>query len=155
MAQTRINDPYGSRPAPEPEASDCSLSSSPQSDEESTRTRLNHPRNIKLFFWTLGLLLAFLQAVANRNSPSTLDIIAYLDVADAYLRGDWGQAINGNWSPLYSWLLALALGILKPSPFWEFPMVKLVNFLVFVFSFASLPVSLKVRCPNFVDRAEI
>lgn len=41
------------------------------------------------------------------------DGISYLSIAGNYLAGDWATAINGYWSPLYSWLLApfLFLGI--------------------------------------------
>ncbi len=43
------------------------------------------------------------------------DGVSYLDVADAYFRGDWKQAINGVWSPLYSWILATAMFAVKPT----------------------------------------
>jgi len=52
--------------------------------------------------------------------------ISYLDVGDTYFRGDWAAAINGYWSPLYSWCLGLALYVLKPSIWWEFITVHLV-----------------------------
>ena len=60
------------------------------------------------------------------------DGISYLDMGDAYLRGDWSTAINGYWSPLYSWLLGLAMSILKPDSYWEFPVAHLVNFLIYL-----------------------
>lgn len=34
------------------------------------------------------------------------DEIAYINIAHAYVTGNWGAAINGYWSPLYSWLMA-------------------------------------------------
>src|SRR5438046_1802855 len=49
--------------------------------------------------------------------------ISYLDMADAYRRGDWRVALVGNWSPLYSWLLALMMVVFDPSPKWEFTAV--------------------------------
>lgn len=41
------------------------------------------------------------------------DGISYLAIAEKYLRGNFAEAINGYWMPLYSWLLLplLALGI--------------------------------------------
>lgn len=41
------------------------------------------------------------------------DGISYLAIAERYLTGDFGAALNSYWSPLFSWLLAplLALGI--------------------------------------------
>src|SRR5690242_9693843 len=35
--------------------------------------------------------------------------ITDLDMADAYLRGDWRTALVGLWGPLYPWLLALMM----------------------------------------------
>jgi len=60
------------------------------------------------------------------------DGISYLDIGDAYWRGDWHMAINAYWSPFYSWILGLFLKLLKPSPYWEYPVVHLVNFLIYV-----------------------
>ncbi len=67
------------------------------------------------------------------------DGISYLDIGDAYLRGDWHVALNAMWSPLYSWLAGFWLKLFTPSPFWEFTVVRLLNFLIYVaalFSFA-------------------
>ncbi len=33
------------------------------------------------------------------------DEISYIDVAHSYFTGQWGTAINGYWSPLYSWII--------------------------------------------------
>ncbi len=65
------------------------------------------------------------------------DGIAYLDIGDAYFRGDWEAALNPVWSPLYSWVLGLAGAIGKPSIEWEFPLVHLVNLGIFAFALAS------------------
>jgi hypothetical protein len=59
------------------------------------------------------------------------DGIDYLDMGDAYLRGDWDMAINGIWSPLYSWILGLVLRIVQPSIHWEFPVVQITNFVIY------------------------
>ena len=95
------------------------------------------PVKIRLVFWCFGILLAAIQAIRYCYTLSSDDIVPYLDIADAYLRGDWTNAINGNWSPLYSWLLGSILWLLKPSPAWEFQTVKLLNFLIFLFAFIS------------------
>jgi len=92
---------------------------------------------LKAIFWVLGLFLGWLQAWAHRFSLSSEDAVSYLDIGDAYLRGDWHRAINAYWSPLYSWLLGFSIAILKPSPYWEFFVVKLVNLFIFLVAFAS------------------
>ncbi|HKY03473.1 MAG TPA: hypothetical protein VJQ56_01220, partial [Blastocatellia bacterium] len=89
----------------------------------------------RFLFWTGGLGLAFLQAWSDRYAMNP-DGVSYLDMADAYLRGDWGMAINAQWSPMYSWLLSLAFYLFSPSPFWEFPVAHLVNFSVYIFAAA-------------------
>ena len=62
----------------------------------------------------------------------THDGVAYMDTGDAWLRGDWHTAINGYFNPLYGWVQSLARLILRPSAYWEFPLVHLVNFGIFV-----------------------
>jgi hypothetical protein len=75
----------------------------------------------------LGLLHAWLGRYAmNRDGMS------YLDVGDSFFRHDWTNAVNAYWSPLYPWTIGLVLGAAQPSPRWEFPLVHLVNFGVFV-----------------------
>jgi hypothetical protein len=75
----------------------------------------------------LGLLHAWLGRYAmNRDGMS------YLDVGDSFYRHDWANALNAYWSPLYPWTVGLVLGAAQPSPKWEFPLVHLVNFGVFV-----------------------
>jgi hypothetical protein len=40
----------------------------------------------------------------------SVDGVSYIGIARHYLAGEWGEAVNGFWSPLISWLLALLLG---------------------------------------------
>ena len=60
------------------------------------------------------------------------DGISYLDVGRSFFRHDWANAINAWWSPLYPWTLGFVVGIVNPSPRWEFPVAQLVNYGVFV-----------------------
>ncbi|MFZ0419574.1 MAG: hypothetical protein WAM04_15850 [Candidatus Sulfotelmatobacter sp.] len=60
------------------------------------------------------------------------DGMSYLDVGQSFFRRDWANAINAWWSPLYPWTLGLVLGIVNPPPHWEFPLARVVNFVVFV-----------------------
>ena len=86
---------------------------------------------LKLGFRTLILVLGFLQAWAGRFYIEH-DGVNYLDVAEAYARRDWLHAINGYWSPLYSWLLAIIEIIFRPAPYWESTYLHLLNFFLFV-----------------------
>lgn len=88
---------------------------------------------VRVEVWFLGvcIVLGILQVWLSRYAMIS-DGESYLDIGDAYFRRDWAAAVNGYWSPLYSWLLGLALHILKPSPRWEFITVHLVNLMVYV-----------------------
>jgi hypothetical protein len=86
---------------------------------------------LKLFFRTVILVLGFLQAWAGRFYIDP-DGVNYLDVANAYARRDWAHAINGYWSPLYSWLLAIIETVFRPAPYWQSTFLHLLNFLFFV-----------------------
>jgi 4-amino-4-deoxy-L-arabinose transferase-like glycosyltransferase len=65
------------------------------------------------------------------------DGISYLDIGDAYFTGDWENAINPVWSPMYSWVLGLALYVFKPPMAMEFRLVHLVNYSIYLTALAS------------------
>lgn len=79
----------------------------------------------------LASVLGALDSWTTRNTLNPMGV-SYLDMGDAYFRGDWGTAINGFWSPLYSLPLGLAMRLIKPSPEWEFALVHLVNYLIYL-----------------------
>lgn len=63
--------------------------------------------------------------------------MSYLDVGDSFFRRDWTNAINAWWSPLYPWTIGIVLGVFKPSPRFEFPLVHVVNFGIFLVALAA------------------
>jgi len=93
-------------------------------------------RRLIAIFWVIAVVLGAFLAWDSRHAMNP-DGMCYLDMAEAYLRGDWDMAINGHWSPLYSWLLGLAMVVLKPSPFWEFSVAHLVNFVIYLCTLGS------------------
>ena len=101
-------------------------------------TRVVDPRNSNSAapFWTIALVLGLIQVWANRFYMGN-DGVPYLDMADAYLRGDWHTALNGFWNPLYAWLIGLDFLIFRPSPYWEYPVVELLNFAIYAVTVAS------------------
>lgn len=92
-------------------------------------------KRLRILFWCTAIALGAMDAWAGRYYMNP-DGISYLDMGDAYLRGDWNMAINAFWSPLYSWLLELFLKVLKPSPYQEFPVVHLANFVIYLAALA-------------------
>ncbi len=90
-------------------------------------------QKLKLFLWITCVLLGFFQIWLGRNSMNP-DGISYLDMGDAFFRGDWKMAINAQWSPLYSWIIASGLHIFHPSLRWEFIIVHLMQFFIYLFT---------------------
>ena len=104
-----------------------------------TETSIAEPgdRNLtrlELAFWLLAILLGFAHVWADHHYLMNADAMSYIDIAEAYLRRDWHTAVNTYWSPLYSWLIALGLAVAKPSPYWRFAIVHLVNFGMYLFA---------------------
>ncbi|EKU96469.1 hypothetical protein Lepto7375DRAFT_0471 [Leptolyngbya sp. PCC 7375] len=89
---------------------------------------------IKLVFWTIAIILGLAQAWGNRYQFFSGDIISYIEMGEAYLRGDWEVAIHGYFSPLYPLILSSFLSIFTPSMYWEIFAVKIVNFFIYLFS---------------------
>ena len=107
---------------PQTSVSDASRLEQPQ--------RLRPPR-VRIFLWLLAIALGAAQAWATRFTMNP-DGISYLDMGDAYWRGNWHMAINAYFSPFYSWILGFFMKVLKPSPYSEYPLAHLVNFLIYL-----------------------
>jgi hypothetical protein len=74
-------------------------------------------------------------AIAIQDQSMNEDGISYLDLGDAYLAGHW-QPINSVWSPLYPLILGTTLRLARPSLQWEFTVVHLVNFGIYLLALA-------------------
>lgn len=95
-------------------------------------------RKVQMFFRILAIGLGMLHVYAAIKSQSmNADGISYLDIGDAYFRADWANAINPVWSPLYSWILGFANFVIRPSIQWEFPVVHLVNLIIYLIALSS------------------
>jgi len=93
-------------------------------------------RGIQIAVRFVALALGFAQAWAYRFYIEP-DGVNYLDIAEAYGRRDWANAINGYWSPLYSWLLTLMQWMFHPSAYWESTFLHLLNLILFLLALAS------------------
>lgn len=93
-------------------------------------------RRLRLVFWAAGISLAILQCWERRFQLWD-DGVSYLDIADAYMRGDFRHAVNAYWSPMYSWILGVALRVFHPSAYSESTLVHAVNVLIFLFALAG------------------
>src|SRR6266851_183963 len=104
-----------------------------ESSELTSKKPPGNERLVRAILW-LGAILVSAFLTWSARYGITVDGLSYLDIADSYFRRDWGTAINAYWSPLYSWILGLGLWVLKPSPYWQFPAVQFINFLVSLFA---------------------
>jgi hypothetical protein len=91
---------------------------------------------VRTAFRSAAVVLGFLQAWAYRFYIEP-DGVNYFDIARAYLRRDWTNALNGYWSPLYSWLLAAIQWSLHPSPYFESTFLHLLNLVLFLLALVA------------------
>jgi hypothetical protein len=97
----------------------------------------NAPRHLLLraSCWVVALALGAAQAWSTRFGMNP-DGVSYLDIGEAYWGGDWHNAINAYWSPLYSWILGFALRIAKPTANEEYSLAHWVNLGIYVVALA-------------------
>jgi hypothetical protein len=88
-------------------------------------------RRLEVGCWIALIAIAVVRAWFTRYELEP-DSMSYLDMARAIATGHAGAAINGSWSPGYPVLVALFLWIFRPGMYWEFPLVHLINVLIFV-----------------------
>ena len=93
--------------------------------------RSNSRTRLETILTLSSIALGLIHAWSGRYSMN-LDGVSYLDVGDSFARRDWANALNAWWSPLYPWTLGIALKVVAPSPKWEFPLVHVVNFVIFL-----------------------
>jgi 4-amino-4-deoxy-L-arabinose transferase-like glycosyltransferase len=106
-------------------------------------------RRLRIAFWAVAISLAILQCWERRFQLWD-DGVSYLDIGDAYMRGDFRHALNAYWSPMYSWILGIALRIFHPSGYWESSLVHAVNVVIFLFALAGFEFLLRsVAWPEF------
>ncbi len=102
----------------------------------------------------IALVVGLIQVWANRFYMA-YDGTSYLDMGDAYMRGDWHTAINGYWNPLYAWILGIGLLVLHPSAYWEYPAVQLINFGIYAVTLAAFEYFLRGLLQKREDAAAI
>jgi hypothetical protein len=126
---------------------------------ESLRWLPRSGRRVAWLRWGFRLLAAAMAglhawaaAVSHSMNP---DGVNYLDIGDAYFRGDWATAVSTTWSPLYSWLTGAALWLFKPEMRWEFPLIHALNFLIFLAALSAFEFMWEQVRPSRRQMAEI
>ncbi|MEO8192732.1 MAG: hypothetical protein ABI681_02700 [Gemmatimonadales bacterium] len=114
-----------------------------------TRQRLSDARFtmlLQLAVAVVGIVQSFLW----RNRMDA-DGMSYVDVAYSYANGDWAGAVNGYWSPLFSWLIAALISVFHPSPASEFPMIHALNTLDFLLALVAFSFFVRQLFARFGD----
>lgn len=73
------------------------------------------------------------------------DGISYFSIASKYINGDWFNAINAYWSPLYSWLIAPILFFTGNDPFYAAYVTRIASF---IFGFFTI-IGMNRLCSSF------
>ena len=94
-------------------------------------------QQLMAIFRLVAIVLGFVQVWAFRHGTNDINGISYLEMGEAYMRGDWRTAVNGMWSPFYSWVLGAPMRILQPSPPHEYLVIELINLVVFLIAICS------------------
>jgi len=105
-------------------------------NEVRPRIWFTEARRRRIVFWSIVVLLGFVQVWSHRQLVDH-DGVAYLDIAEKYAQGPWTSAINGFYSPLYSWLMAIGLFLLQVPRYSEATLLHLVNFVGYLGAYAS------------------
>src|SRR6185295_12399397 len=108
----------------------------PAQQSQTPKSNDKRLKYLEIGFFVLAVFLGFVHVWADHHYLKNADAMSYLDVAKAYLHRDWNTAINAYWGPMYSWLIAVTLSITKPSAYWEFSVLHLLNLVIFLFAFA-------------------
>ena len=86
------------------------------------------------FIYAAAVFLAFPYLRYFVDNPDT---ISYITIAQKYFRHDYSNAVNGYWSPLISWMLALLLNIPRDEVY-IFKLLQLLIGLFALFNFVKL-----------------
>lgn len=96
----------------------------------SDQSRGNTALRVEKIWWGISLILGIFSLWFVKYVIYS-DGVSYLEIASGYRSGNWHEALNAYWSPLYSWILAIVESLLRPAAAWEVTMLHLVNFLAF------------------------
>lgn len=109
---------------------------------EDFHANLEVTRQLRSLIWLAVFFVGLIQFWAHRNDMNP-DGISYLEMGEASIRTGWPALVNGYWSPLYPFLIGVALRVFHPRPEWEFTVVHGLNFAIYLASFACFEVFLR------------
>jgi hypothetical protein len=96
-------------------------------------------RRIQIGGWVALMAIAAARAWFTRYQLEP-DSMSYLDIARTMAEGHPGAAIHAYWSSGYPVILSLLFRAFHPNAYWEFPLVHLVNLLIFIGTLAAFQI---------------
>lgn len=85
----------------------------------------------RVVFWITGITLSVAVAYGARYYTNS-DAITYVEMGEAFARGDWWGMVNLTFSPVYAITLAAAQAFLVADPLQEIIRLKIVGFVWFL-----------------------
>jgi hypothetical protein len=95
-------------------------------------------RPVRLAMWCVAFAVGVAHIWINRRNMCDIDGISYVEIGEAFLRGDWSQVINAHWSPLYGLLLAAGLRLSQVSAEHEIYVLQIVNVVLYAGALTAL-----------------
>ena len=92
--------------------------------------------------WTVVVISGALQVAARRFYVNP-DGVSYLNLSDAYTRGDWAGAVNTYWSPLYPFIIGATRRVFPWPMYWESSITHLINLAIYLGSYACFRMMLR------------
>lgn len=93
-------------------------------------------KRIRFAFWSLGIPLALIMAYTTRYFING-DAIVYIEMGEAFRKGDWAGLVNLTYSPGYPVLLGIAQAILNTNPLNELQYLRTANIFCFVLALVA------------------
>ncbi|MBI4962873.1 MAG: hypothetical protein HY913_06330 [Desulfomonile tiedjei] len=91
---------------------------------------------IRAAFWVMGILCGTIMAYTTRFFING-DAIVYIEMGEAFRRGDWSGLVNLTYSPGYPVLLGIAQALFGTNPLNELPLLRVANVFCFVVAMAT------------------
>lgn len=98
--------------------------------------RLGWEGKIRVLFWGIGLTLGAALTYVSRYFVNS-DAIIYMELGEMFVNGNWSGLVNLTFSPAYGVLLGIGQALLGTDPLNELLVLRVVNFLCFVFAMAG------------------
>ena len=100
------------------------------------KNNISNHLDLNLILIAYSLLVFF--SIYSHHYHLGADGISYVSIATKYTHGDWFNAINAYWSPLYSWLISPILYFVGYDPYYAAYVTRIVSFVAGFFTIIGM-----------------